>query len=243
MLFMGKTSARVRPRNDAPVAPYLDDLAAEAAADAWRMKGTLLAAAVLHVALLLIVFPEISTRPREVPPKEKKIYVVQRLRFQPPAARPQQARPKPAAKKVPIPDPTPQDPEPIVVEELPVPQLDVLPGLDVVFGIPEAPPGELEGWGDALEVGGDVRAPVRIYGPDPRYTEEARKSRIQGMVILRTVIDETGNVAAVEVVKDLPLGLTESAVETVRTWKYQPAMQGNRPVPVYLNVLVNFRLM
>jgi len=241
---MGKTSAQVRPRDDASATPYLDDLAAEAAADARRMRWTLAVAAVFHVVLLLIVVPEISTEPREVPRNEKRIYVVQRLRFQPPAARPQQARPKPAARKVPIPDPTPQAPEPIVVEELPVPQLDTLPGLDVVFGIPEGPPtGGLDGWGDALEVGGDVRAPVRIYGPDPRYTEDARKNRIQGMVILRTVIDEIGNVAAVEVVKDLPFGLTESAVETVRTWKYEPAMQGDRPVPVYLNVLVNFRLM
>ncbi|HEX9737565.1 MAG TPA: energy transducer TonB [Thermoanaerobaculia bacterium] len=79
--------------------------------------------------------------------------------------------------------------------------------------------------------------------PGPRYTEEARKSRIQGMVILRTVIDEEGNVAAAEVVKGLPFGLTESALETIRTWRYQPAVKGNRPVPVYLNVLVNFRLM
>lgn len=250
MLFVVKTSDRVRPRDDAPPddaapVPLLDDLAAEAAADARRMRWTLLGAALFHAALLLVVFPDLSLRPREVPQREKRVYVVRQMRFQPPTARPRQAQPKPAAKKIPIPDPTPDDPEPIVVDELPVPQLDVLPGLDVVFGIPEAPPqgfGGLDGYG-ALEVGGDVRGPVRIYGPDPRYTEEARKSRIQGMVILRAVIDEEGDVVAAQVVKGLPLGLTESALDTIRTWKYQPAMQGNRPVPVYLNLLINFRLM
>lgn len=242
MLLMGKTPAQ----DDAPAAPLLDDLAAESAADARLMRWALVAAAVFHAVLLWVTFPDIAARPREVPQRDQKVYVVQRMRFQPPAQQPQQAQPKPKAKKIPIPDPTPLEPEPIVVEELPVPEVDLLPGLDVVFGIPEAPPlgfGGLDGWSDAREVGGDVRAPVRIYGPDPRYTESARKARIQGMVILRTVIDAEGNVAAAEVVKGLTLGLTESALETIRTWKYQPATQGGRPVAVYLNVMINFRLM
>lgn len=62
------------------------------------------------------------------------------------------------------------------------------------------------------------------------------------MVLLRAVIDAEGDVAAVEVLKGLTLGLTESAVDTVKTWKYQPATQDGVPVPVFMFISVNFRL-
>ena len=94
-----------------------------------------------------------------------------------------------------------------------------------------------------MEVGGGVRAPVKIFAPEPRYTEEARRARIQGMVILRAVIDEHGDVADVKVLKDLPLGLVESAIETVKQWKYEPATLDGEPVPVYFIISVGFHLM
>lgn len=212
-------------------------------ADARRLRRFVLAAAVLHVALLLVHLPDLPDRPLE-PARQEKVFVVQQMRFQPPPPAAQREIPKPKVKKVPIPDPTPDDPEPIRVEhELPV-TLD-LPPADVAFaGIPDGPPGPPgpalpEG---ILEVGGEVSAPVKVHAPEPTYTEEARAARVMGVVILRTVVDADGTVRDVEVLKGLPLGMTESAVETVRQWRFRPATRNGVPVPVYYNLTISFSL-
>ncbi len=61
-------------------------------------------------------------------------------------------------------------------------------------------------------------------------------------MILQAIIDAMGNVADVQVLKGLPLGLTESAIETVKEWQYKPATLDGKPVAVYLNLLINFSL-
>ena len=59
-------------------------------------------------------------------------------------------------------------------------------------------------------------------------------------MLLETVIDESGNVTRIKVLKGLTMGLTESAVETAKQWKYKPATREGVPVAVYLNVVVSF---
>jgi len=105
-------------------------------------------------------------------------------------------------------------------------------------------PGEGGGFGGgAYSVGGGVSAPVPIYKPEPAYSEEARKAKYQGTVVLWIVVDAQGNVApGIRVVKPLGLGLDEKAVETVKTWKFKPGMRGGTPVPVRVMVEVTFRL-
>lgn len=84
--------------------------------------------------------------------------------------------------------------------------------------------------------------PVLIRSVQAKYTPTARKARIQGTVVLRTFISETGDVTEVEVLKRLPMGLSETAVEAVKQWKFRPATQAGKPVAVYWNVTVNFQL-
>jgi TonB family protein len=104
-------------------------------------------------------------------------------------------------------------------------------------------PGEGGGvGGGTYSVGGNVSAPIAIYKPEPAYSEEARKAKYQGTVVLWIVVDAQGNVSDVRVVKPLGLGLDEKAVETVRTWKFKPAMRNGTPVPVHVSVEVSFRL-
>ncbi len=104
-------------------------------------------------------------------------------------------------------------------------------------------PGEGGGVGGGVySVGGNVSAPVAIYRPDPMYSEEARKAKYQGTVVLWIVVDTSGAVTDCKVVKPLGLGLDEKAVETVRTWKFKPAMRNGTPVPVRVMVEVSFRL-
>ena len=104
-------------------------------------------------------------------------------------------------------------------------------------------PGEGGGFGGgAYSVGGSVSAPIPIYKPEPPYSEEARKAKYQGTVVLWIVVDATGNVTDARVVKPLGLGLDEKALETVRTWKFKPALRNGSPVPVRVMVEVSFRL-
>lgn len=90
--------------------------------------------------------------------------------------------------------------------------------------------------------GVDVTAPRAVLKEPPAYTEPARKERIQGVVVLQLVIDEAGRVAEVDALKGLPHGLTESAIETVKRWKFEPARHDGKPVSVLYNITINFRL-
>ena len=201
-------------------------------------------AILFHGVLLSITFPTLGKAPKEFR-REQKVFVVEQVRFRPPPPKGQTRPPERKKKKIPIPDPTPDDPEPIVDPEVVVPEIE-LPDLDdVVFGIPDAPPAYGTGFGDGdgpFQVGGNVRPPEKIYFPQPNYTEEARMARIQGIVILQTVIDVHGDVTQAKVLKDLPMGLTESALETVKTWKFKPATRNGKPVPVYFHLQVRFSL-
>jgi periplasmic protein TonB len=104
-------------------------------------------------------------------------------------------------------------------------------------------PGEGGGTGGGpFSVGGNVSAPIPIYKPEPPYSEEARKAKYQGTVVLWIVVDAQGNVTDERVVKPLGLGLDEKAIETVKTWKFKPALRNGAPVPVRVMVEVSFRL-
>ena len=95
---------------------------------------------------------------------------------------------------------------------------------------------------DLMTVDGDVTAPRAIRKEPPQYTEVARQERIQGLVILRLVIDQTGKVTEVEVLKGLPYGLTETAIAAVESWEFEPAQYEGKPVSVLYNITINFRL-
>jgi len=208
--------------------------------DRKKLRIALIIAAVLHLVLFLIKLPEIVEA--QVAKAEKpKVYVVQQIRFKPPQAQQEQQKIEVRRKKVPIPDPTPDEPEPIrVVDEVQQPELD-LPSDDAVFGIPEGPPPAVDSDGPIM-VGGEVKAPEKLVAPQPQYTEIARKARIQGVVIVQAIIDREGSVTNVKVLKGLPMGLEEAAVDAIKQWKFKPATLNGKPVTVYFNLTVNFKL-
>ncbi|MEA2235690.1 MAG: hypothetical protein QOC81_414 [Thermoanaerobaculia bacterium] len=93
-----------------------------------------------------------------------------------------------------------------------------------------------------LRVGGDVRAPIVINRVEPSYTEAAKKSRIHGIVILEVIIDRTGVVKDAQVLKPLPFGLDQAAVDAVKQWRFKPGTLNGQPVDVIFNLTLNFRL-
>ena len=96
--------------------------------------------------------------------------------------------------------------------------------------------------GGAFRVGGGVSAPKAIYAPDPEYSEEARKVKHMGTVVLWLVVGPDGKPRDIKVLRTLGLGLDEKAIEAVRNWRFEPAMKDNKPVAVQINVEVNFHL-
>jgi TonB family protein len=91
-------------------------------------------------------------------------------------------------------------------------------------------------------VGNGVSEPIPIYSPEPAYSEQARKAKFSGIVLLWIVVDAQGIVRNVQIAKHLGMGLDEEAVRTVSTWKFKPAMRQGVPVPVQVEVEVSFRL-
>jgi periplasmic protein TonB len=93
-------------------------------------------------------------------------------------------------------------------------------------------------------VGGGVREPVLIYKTLPGYTEEARKNRVEGIVLLEVVVRANGSVDNAKVVRGLGFGLDESALrEVVTKWKFKPGTLEGRPVDVQALIEVSFRLL
>ena len=96
--------------------------------------------------------------------------------------------------------------------------------------------------GGIYRVGGGVSAPRAIYAPDPEYSEESRKAKYQGTVVLFVVVGADGRPHDIRIQRSLGLGLDEKAVEAVRTWKFEPARKDGQAVAVQVNIEVNFRL-
>jgi TonB family protein len=105
-------------------------------------------------------------------------------------------------------------------------------------------PGEGGGFGGGVfKVGGGVTAPTLLYKVEPEYSEEARKAKYQGTVVLYVEVDTTGRAVNPKVIRSLGLGLDEKAVEAVRKWKFKPGSKDGRPVTVIATIEVNFRLL
>ena len=71
---------------------------------------------------------------------------------------------------------------------------------------------------------------------------EARKAGVEGMVIIGLVVDKVGEPTDVKIISPVGYGLDEKAIESVKTWKFEPARRGAEPVAVYATVEVAFHL-
>ncbi len=97
--------------------------------------------------------------------------------------------------------------------------------------------------GGVFTVGGGVSAPSVLFRVDPEYSEEARKAKYSGTVVLSIVVDKEGRAQNIHVVKSLGMGLDEKAMEAVAKWKFKPGLKGGLAVNVRASIEVNFRLL
>ncbi len=105
-------------------------------------------------------------------------------------------------------------------------------------------PGEGGGIGGGVyRIGGGVSAPTLLYKVEPEYSEEARKAKHQGTVVLYIVVDDKGTPQKLRVIRPIGLGLDEKAIEAVQKWRFKPGLKDGRPVSVAATIEVNFRLL
>ena len=96
--------------------------------------------------------------------------------------------------------------------------------------------------GGPRRIGGGVSAPQVLYAPEPEFSEEARKAKVAGNVLVNIWVDTNGNPSHVHVIRGVGMGLDEKAVEAVKLYKFKPAMENGKPVLVELNIEVNFQI-
>jgi TonB family protein len=99
-------------------------------------------------------------------------------------------------------------------------------------------PGEPDANG-VYRVGGSITQPAR--DDVPHFPPEAQAAGVKGVVVAEVVIDMSGNVTDARVVQSIPL-LDDEALRVVRNWHFAPTMLNGQPVPVRMNLYVNFSL-
>lgn len=96
--------------------------------------------------------------------------------------------------------------------------------------------------GEQSEGAVTITPPKQLSTEDPEYRRDARRAKVQGRVVLWLVVTKQGTTDAIQIVKPVGAGLDEAAVAAVSEWKFEPATRNGQPVPLHVDVEVNFRL-
>jgi TonB family protein len=98
--------------------------------------------------------------------------------------------------------------------------------------------------GGVYQVGNGVSPPRAIFQPEAEFSDEARRAKYEGTVVVTLIVDANGNPQNVHVTRTLGMGLDEKAVEAVQKYKFKPAVEqkSGKAVPVMVSVEVRFRL-
>jgi protein TonB len=92
-----------------------------------------------------------------------------------------------------------------------------------------------------LPIGGDVKPAKLISSVSPVYPALAKNQHVSGDVRLDALIDANGRVTTMKIISG-PTLLHQAAMDSLRQWKYQPAVLDGKPVPMHLTVTLQFRL-
>jgi periplasmic protein TonB len=104
-------------------------------------------------------------------------------------------------------------------------------------------PGSGGGYGGGpMHPGGGVSNPVVIHAVDPEFSDEARRAKYQGAVVVSLIVDAQGNPQNIKIQRPLGMGLDEKAIEAVREYRFKPAMYQGHPVACDILIEVNFHI-
>jgi protein TonB len=96
--------------------------------------------------------------------------------------------------------------------------------------------------GGAYRLGGAVVPPTLLKQVTPKYTADAMRQRIQGVVALEVVVSREGAPTAIRVARSLDPKLDEEAITAARQWRFAPGRVGNTPVDVLVTILIDFNI-
>ena len=98
--------------------------------------------------------------------------------------------------------------------------------------------------GGLYRVGNGVSEPKLTFSVEAEFSDEARRAKYEGTVVISLIVDAQGNPQNVHVSRSLGMGLDEKAIEAVRQYKFKPAIEAKsgKAVPVPISVEVRFRL-
>jgi periplasmic protein TonB len=96
----------------------------------------------------------------------------------------------------------------------------------------------------AVEVGPGITPPHPVFSPVPDYPEWLRKGKHKngGTCVLGLTVDKEGLIRDVHVTRSSDKRLDQNAIDTVKQWRFNPAMRDGKPVSVLTSVEVDFRL-
>jgi TonB family protein len=101
------------------------------------------------------------------------------------------------------------------------------------------------GRGSGLHYSGEkgLKEPEVIVGPKPPYTEEGRKARAEGTVMIEAIVHKDGTVDSFHITRGLGYGLDEQTIQTISTkWRFKPGIENGVPVDVFVNFDVEFTI-
>lgn len=220
-----------------------------------RRRLTVTTSVAIHgiVVLLLVVMPLLGGVSMPAAMDRIHAFVAPPALPPPPAVQPPAAaRPATAANPKAAPLHAPDTIAPEV--SVPVPGVPEVPGAlpvgpgysvprvpggigDVALSRPAPPPQRRE----PVRPGGDVQFPKRVVYVAPVYPGIAQSARVEGTVILEAIIDETGAVTNLRVLRSISL-LDAAAKEAVGKWRYSPTTLNGVRVPIVMTVTVTFTL-
>jgi periplasmic protein TonB len=86
-------------------------------------------------------------------------------------------------------------------------------------------------------------SPACLYCPEPPYTDEARKAKLQGKLSVRVLVGADGHAKRMQILQGLGMGLDEQALATIRNWRFAPAQDAARhPVSTWVVIETRFQL-
>jgi protein TonB len=103
-------------------------------------------------------------------------------------------------------------------------------------------PGRGGGYGGGIGPGSYDIEPIPIFSPKPAYPPEAREKLVRGGVILEILVREDGTTEVLQVLKSLPYGCVEVAIEAAERWRFKPALKAGKPVEAKGIITVEFEL-
>lgn len=98
--------------------------------------------------------------------------------------------------------------------------------------------------GAYLSTDTDVIVPVATRSVTPKYTSEAMRAKLQGVVVVQAVVGANGTVERARVTQslDTQMGLDDAALAAVKSWLFKPGTKDGKAVPVAVTLTLEFRL-